>query len=56
LTHELQKSFEIISDELTINSFCAFLDSLLNKDIEYSFELFSEEFISPVALEKRDKK
>ena len=32
-----------------------FLDGLLNKDINYLFKLFSEEFILPIALEQSNK-
>ena len=41
--------------KLTISSFDTFLDSLLDKDIEYSFKLFLEEFILSVVLEKNNK-
>ena len=44
-----------MSDEITISSFNAFLDSLLDKDIKYSFELFLEKFITPILLEKSNK-
>jgi len=42
-------------DETSITSFSAFLDGLLNEDINYSFKSFSKEFILPIPLKQSKK-